>query len=328
MISESRYYIVKKNGNEEYNDDVFFARDLDEGEATCYQNGAPILTKVKDVTYLVGFSNGNVNDCQNNGYGIYVNIAKYYKWMLQYLEELANPANLFMRPSFRIAGGNQAKIEDHPYEVSIERDDETYCAGSIVDKNHVVTSAYCGSLIKFNSKSIRAGSNQRGNNSGDVYTVASVKLHEDYNPTTLENNIAIIRIREEFKGIAKPILPNIDSSNVITGSEGIVSGWGKLNVLEKTDTLREVKMKVIDKVECGKVMEAPRDKEFCAGDLNLGKATCYGDAGAPFVKMIGSELRLIGFLSWRVGNCHGDRPDVYINIADYANWITFNMNQS
>lgn len=43
----------------------------------------------------------------------------------------------------RIVGGQDADIEDHPYQVSLQQYGAHICGGSIISPRHVLTAAHC-----------------------------------------------------------------------------------------------------------------------------------------------------------------------------------------
>ena len=63
-----------------------------------------------------------------------------------------------------------------------------------------------------------------------IYDVESITFHEDYNPNTYENDIALLLLTEEitFSENVQPVCqpdPSVD----YTDEDCVVSGWGSLN---------------------------------------------------------------------------------------------------
>jgi secreted trypsin-like serine protease len=49
----------------------------------------------------------------------------------------------------RIVGGVDIRIEEAPYQVSLQYFDEHMCGGAIISKSFVVTAAHCKSRLRF-----------------------------------------------------------------------------------------------------------------------------------------------------------------------------------
>ncbi|CAD6214081.1 GSCOCT00011125001.2-RA-CDS [Cotesia congregata] len=90
---------------------------------------------------------------------------------------IADPlrSNLDLKNSARIVGGNNADIEDFPYQVNFLLDKLDECGGAIISDKWVLTSASC---LVDNGAIIRVGSNLK-NKSGSLHTVVQVIRHED-----------------------------------------------------------------------------------------------------------------------------------------------------
>lgn len=48
----------------------------------------------------------------------------------------------------RIIGGQTVRIEDFPYQVSLEQHGEQFCGGVIISNKHILTAGHCFSNIK------------------------------------------------------------------------------------------------------------------------------------------------------------------------------------
>ncbi|KAJ8664728.1 hypothetical protein QAD02_006390 [Eretmocerus hayati] len=95
-ISQSDFVIIKKNKEDE--DGLYYARNRDKSDdLTCYSGGAPYVMRVDGVNYLVGFSTGNVYDCQKTGYESYADVARYKAWTLEvFKKNMSNSEGEFL----------------------------------------------------------------------------------------------------------------------------------------------------------------------------------------------------------------------------------------
>ncbi len=105
------------------------------------------------------------------------------------------------------------------------------------------------------------------------------------------------------------------------GSGADVSGWGSTSEVGSTvDTLRAVRVGVIADSACGSPSFYGSDFDpatmVCAGSLNGGVDSCFGDSGGPLeAPLQGAGYRLIGITGWGDGCARADAPGVYTRVA-------------
>ncbi|KAJ8680150.1 hypothetical protein QAD02_015937 [Eretmocerus hayati] len=209
-----------------------------------------------------------------------------------------------------------AKIEDYAYLVSFQLDTKKFCSGVIITANHLLTTAQCASSVNANVKIIRAGSNSYLQD-GDLYTVAKTINHEAYDEKKLVNNIAVVQVVENFSGITKDIVVNSDGAYIQPSKEGTAVGYGRLSTNHSKDLIDAVDVQVIDGKKC--TYRALNAGEFCVKNLRESKGTCY-IPGSPIVRMIGSNMAVLGMVSMRDEDCE-NTSDVFVDVSNFKNWI-------
>ncbi len=118
------------------------------------------------------------------------------------------------------------------------------------------------------------------------FQVHKIITHPDYNPDSLRDDIAIIRLSTEanLSNYVQPIcLWNLNKVAVseVTNKLGTVVGWGVTETDELSVILRQAFMPIVSLTTC---LESNReffgvflsDKNFCAGFRN-GTGVCNGD---------------------------------------------------
>ena len=103
-----------------------------------------------------------------------------------------------------------------------------YCGATLISDNHVVTAAHCLKPFRREDIMIKLGEydfNEAGETGDETFSVAAMKLHENYNEVTYENDIAIMRLDRPAtfsKSIWPICLP--DNSRDFTNTRAFVIG--------------------------------------------------------------------------------------------------------
>jgi len=178
-------------------------------------------------------------------------------------------------------------------------------------------------------------------------SILKVFIHPEYNPSSLEHNIAIIQVKDPFKfenHISPVCLPQPNTD--FDGYEDCWStGWGvdSLDSPLYSDLLKKVKLSVYnDRKECERVLnDLPRFKEnnkrfivydswLCVGG-EKGVDTCRGDGGSPHVCKVKQGNRekwiQVGAVAFGFG-CGDGLPSIYSAVAPEMCWIDWVMSCS
>lgn len=184
------------------------------------------------------------------------------------------------------------------------------------------------------------------------FVVARIFIHPMFNPQTLRNDVAVIRL-----GVAVPLgqLPTIGtaclpvtpfigqrySSIAIFKKNELfaiflfayscwVSGWGKNDFLGVYQTIqKEVDVPILDTARCQAALTATRlgptfvfdgTSFICAGG-EPGKDACTGDGGSPLVCDLNGRAFVAGLASWGIGCAGSNVPGVYVNVLSYIPFI-------
>ncbi|RNA03684.1 serine protease 27-like [Brachionus plicatilis] len=128
--------------------------------------------------------------------------------------------------SLRIINGEVAAV--WPWMVSFQSVSQNrhFCGGSLITPQFVLSAAHCFEHNK--TFFMIAGANNLNDPNLIIHEVSSVTLHENYNSTSLENDIALIKLTEEITDSSKvsPIcLPSHTDESLIINQKVIISGW-------------------------------------------------------------------------------------------------------
>ncbi|KAF2881834.1 hypothetical protein ILUMI_24335 [Ignelater luminosus] len=226
----------------------------------------------------------------------------------------------------RIIGGLHAHGHSFPYQVSIRHTAKNlhFCGGSILNSTIILTAANC--LIDFQPSDLNVvvGSHKLSSG-GDVYTIQQLKLHEQFNKNTRENDIGLIILQTpiQYSDNIRPI--KLETRYAGSSIDVVLSGWGRISYPGVApDNLQHINLKTISNVRCqmahAKAPNSPsiHETQLCTF-TRAGEGACKGDFGGPLV----ASDKQIGIASWGQP-CALGFPDVYTRISSYLDWIATN----
>lgn len=215
----------------------------------------------------------------------------------------------------RIVGGENATIEEHPYQVSFVVNNSYFCGGFIVSENYIVTAAHCAQNVDPSSVVLRAGSTWRKN--GTIIPIAEVIAHPEYNNPAFDKDVAVMKTAEPItftdtiQSIALPKKGEYLKGNSVI----MVSGWGKTNQAANTipENLMHVEIPVVPHWQCFVVYATVlTDNMWCGGNFVLGgKGTCQGDSGGTAIQ----DGKAVGIVSFGRGCGQSFSPSVFADTA-------------
>lgn len=197
-----------------------------------------------------------------------------------------------------------------------------HCAASIISSNRALTAAHCTMGLQHTVIDLRVGSSDH-RSGGQLVHAALVANHPQYNPRTLDNDIAVIHITDRFNiedlsRIAVIAMP-MQSVLLKPGTMTSVAGWGA--VCERcggSNQLRSVDVPIISNEDCNRKYNGGITRGMlCAGFPEGGRDACQGDSGGP----LSADGYLMGIVSWGMGCARPGSPGVYADVAFYRDWI-------
>jgi len=244
----------------------------------------------------------------------------------------------------RIIGGEEAADGEFPYQVSIRfagnLGSTHYCGGSIIDKDWILTAAWCCFNELPSTMDVVAGGIKLTNfeNEEEKRNVEHIFTHPKYivNNGAIDYDICLLKLKDslEWTEFVQPIALPAAGQMTETGTECILTGWGILKeggLLDHTNVLHKVTLPVVSDEDCkADYIGFPyytSEAMICAGLPEGGKDSCTGDNGGPVV--CGEEL--IGVITWGIAhefqNICGKpgKPGVHTETSYFIDWITSTM---
>ncbi|XP_026054118.1 complement factor D-like [Carassius auratus] len=217
-----------------------------------------------------------------------------------------------------IVNGTEAKPHSRPFMVSLQKNWRHTCGGFLISDRYVMTAAHCW---KNESLTAVVGAHELRENEGYVRIgVKSYHMHPDFNMSTLENDIMLLRLEKEVEQNKNVMKISIQTEKDIEADSVCrVAGWGRLNFKgKKIFHLMEAEVKIMNNTECKNKW---KDK-FSVSEMMCvygDGGSCSEDGGGPLV--CGNTA--VGVTSFGDPNiCNSpELPVVYIKISPYIPWI-------
>jgi len=241
----------------------------------------------------------------------------------------------------KIVGGRPADPDEWPWLAALIRPSTKtsgqYCGAALIGDEWVLTAAHCVAPFTKDKIKVTLGEysfDQEGETSVQKKIgVRDLKMHENYDDKSFENDIALIRLdrKVQFTKSVYPIcLPPKDKD--YTDTRAFVIGWGTIYFGGPTSSvLQEVNVRVWDNKQCatnyGRLNRKITDTMMCAGER--GRDACQGDSGGPLncLNFQTGKWELCGVVSWGARCAEPDFPGVYTRVTDYLDWIDSAKNQ-
>jgi hypothetical protein len=211
--------------------------------------------------------------------------------------------------------------------VSLQSSGSHFCGGALIDTQWVLTAAHC---VTSTTPDVRVGVHTLSSDEGEVISVSEVIIHSGYDSSTMENDIALLKLASAADSTLTPLLmptSTVMSSAAAEGDLVTVSGWGTTSEGGSiADVLQEVDVPVVSNTSCdASYDEDIVDSMLCAGYDEGGKDSCQGDSGGPLVAEYDGEIYSVGVVSWGYGCARAGKPGVYTRTYSFLDWIEENM---
>merc|ERR1712038_73343 len=257
------------------------------------------------------------------------------------------PQSSISRPN--VVNGIDAS-EPIPWQVSIRRNSEHICGGTILNENTVLSAAHCFFGFDYDNKILTTGKDNALQNNftilaGIINREDSVSGQEievdgyiwppmDYNPYSFTNDIIILKLKGNLVFSQKKVyavsLPLEKTWGKYDSFEDcMISGWGRTTRHKSSQIPKILQWANVPTIaNCNSVSNYTNliESQICA--LNNGKTdACTGDSGGPLVCKSGfSGYVMTGVVSYGPRICGTpDYPGIYTRVGYFLDWIKDNM---
>lgn len=241
-----------------------------------------------------------------------------------------------------IVGGIPAQPGAWPWMAALTANGAQFCGGTLLYPGWVLTAAHCmyspesgefmfGDPENLVGLHVVLGRVQLSASGGELIPVTRVITHTNYNKTTVDSDVALLRLgvpsdQEPLPGF----LGTEEHARIELGQPATAIGWGRTGQTAPTsDVLMQVTFPMGDQSTCRRV-PGITDNMLCAGYVGfLPRTICQGDSGGPLVvKSPSNQWVQAGITSFYLPNRDiGDGCDnqgalpVYANLLTLRGWV-------
>ncbi len=219
----------------------------------------------------------------------------------------------------RIIGGSQTSISERPYQAALftfwdenHLDPRSYGGAVIIDNQWLLTAAHCVCNQEITKLAVEVGETCV-NPYDDLLGIDNIYIHPDYDSTYLYNDIALIKLSSPITFNSKKMPIKISPTfNYVSGTNGVVSGWGRRSYGGPLSLSQLYKADVT-------ISSCSDTQIVAAASANMAYS---GDSGGPLTIVNNNEELLIGLVS----SCSNSDlptyyPSHYTNVGYYCDWI-------
>jgi secreted trypsin-like serine protease len=251
------------------------------------------------------------------------------------------PKAVFMsnERSRRIVGGVEVNLGDHPYQASILMTFGTgqgLCGASLITTRDVLTAAHCP--IGSSQTLVIMGAHNRltvePSQQRQTVLAAGYRLHPQYTPSTLANDIAIMHAPAPFTltpNVQLIALPRAFLTETFAGLRGTSTGWGRTtNGGATSAVMRRAVNNIITNAACAAVYGTATVNAgvICIETAESNQGTCHGDSGGVLSV---SEPQFGGLIQVGVtsfvasAGCVAGFPSGFERTTFHDTWIQANL---
>ena len=232
----------------------------------------------------------------------------------------------------KITGGSNTSISDFPWQVFLEAETFT-CGGAIISNQWIITAAHCtrndfNVKIPASSMDVIVGANNPRNSlQGKKYYVDEVISHESFDISTLENDIAVLKLKVPIDYPNATPIKLVSAKDASAGATdpGVMSwvtgyGYTSVDPVIYPSVLQKVQLPIVSNSQASSVWKKIPATDMMAGYRDGNKDACSGDSGGPLVVPVKGEYKLAGLVSWGSSDC--DTYGAYTRLSLFESWIT------
>lgn len=286
-----------------------------------YDNGEPLAFSAADGTYeFAGLD-------ADRSYTVSQTLR--FGWSSTFAGPSAMPSGALLPRVAAIVNGENAAIEDFPFQVALRTSEGQFqfCGGTFVNSRYVLTAAHCVFGAPAGEIEVYAGSADL-NAGGEQIKVQAVRSHPEFGQT-IDYDVALLRLEGSHLyprvHLQSPDQPEYSNP----GDTATAIGWGQIGEGTDgldTDILQRTPLPLITNDECDRIAGAAfgsiTPRVICAGAERLGRGVCFGDSGGPLLVPYEDSWMEVGISSFLVNRDQcGNIPTAFARVTGLYDFI-------
>ncbi|RVG07957.1 serine protease [Sinorhizobium meliloti] len=237
------------------------------------------------------------------------------------------------KAEFKIVGGQDADPSMYRWQVALLNASvpnvfyAQYCSGMFITASAVLTAAHCVEGLSEKEISVLVGASTL-DGTGQTIDIRKIVLHDGYNSSSKENDIAVILLAASTAIEPVTWLDTNHEDKLFSENLDIyVSGWGLTDPFSSNSKSKSLKDTVVpmqtndtcnrSDAHNNRVLESM----FCAGLHVGGEDTCLGDSGGPATYVAEGKRMLAGIVSWGAVCGLPKKYGVYTRVSRFSDWL-------
>ncbi|KAF4097406.1 elastase-1-like [Onychostoma macrolepis] len=246
---------------------------------------------------------------------------------------LAEPRYLEEVPEERVVGGEVARPNSWPWQISLQyRSGGSYyhyCGGSLIRNNWVMIAAHCVDTSR--TWRVALGEHNLNSNEGrEQYVgVSAVHVHPNWNSNNVAAgyDIALLRLSSSASLNSYVQLASLPPSGQVLPHNNpcYITGWGATSTGGSLSAqLKQAYLPLVDHSNCSRSDwwgSTVKNTMVCAGGGS--DSGCNGDSGGPLNCQVSGKYVVHGVASFVSGlGCNATKkPTVFTRVSAYISWI-------
>jgi len=231
------------------------------------------------------------------------------------LIELFNMIKLI--PSLYIIGGDNAQIEQHSHQLSLQLYGRHRCGAVLIKHNFALTAAHCvhrDLTVTLGTTNLQEPSVKR--------KVERTIVHSNWNPRTLDNDFVLLKFQDV--NYTDSIWPaTLPENNEQFQGLANATGWGRISTIFPfiPSILQKTTLKLLSSELCAQIWNIFPQHDSVQCIISSTSNVCNGDSGGLLTQYRNNTHILIGIASFGVKGCNINTPAGFAKVSHVRPWI-------